>query len=332
MPERRSSSSSRKHVAQRLRERLPAFVELFDGAEMLVEELAELLEGTDELAAADAASGHGAGRAREDASPEMLAGEFAALRRAVAGHLEPADREGEVGEALHELLDRQYAAAMAALLREREAQLLEMVAHDISNPLMNICLCRDYLAGLGGGSPEQEMVSDMLQSASQRLQDLTRGLHEVADLRGSPELLERGAIAATELVVDAVARCAPQAAARKARIEQSLQLAGVTVLGDHERLVRALGSALQSALRAAGGDRVVTLRGEVVGSEVVLRVSDVIADLGGPSLARRRTTSELFVARSIVEAHGGRLWYEPSPGGGGMTLALGLPLAAEPSA
>ncbi|MCY0986705.1 HAMP domain-containing sensor histidine kinase [Nannocystis sp. ILAH1] len=329
MPDRLSPPSSRAHAALRLRERLPAFVELFDGAEMLVEELAELLEATDEAAPADAASGHGAGRAREDAGPEALAREFATLRRAVAGHLDPADREGEVGEALHELLDRQYAAAMATLLREREAQLLEMVAHDISNPLMNICLCRDYLTGLGGGSPEQEMVSEMLQSASQRLQDVTRGLHEVADLRGSPELLERTPLDMVELVTEAVGR-ASSTSARKVRIEQSLQLGEASVLGDHERLVRAVGSALQSALRAAGGDRAVTLRGEVAGGEIVLRVSDVIADLGRPSLARRRTTTELFVARSIVEAHGGRLWHEPSPAGGGMTLAIGLPVATAP--
>ncbi|MCY1009530.1 HAMP domain-containing sensor histidine kinase [Nannocystis pusilla] len=329
MPDRQSPPSSRAHAARRLRERLPAFVELFDGAELLVEELAELLEATDEAAPADAASGHGAGRAREDAGPEALAREFAALRRAVAGHLDPADREGAVGEALHELLDYQYAAATATLLREREAQLLEMVAHDISNPLMNICLCRDYLTGLGGGSPEQEMVSEMLQSASQRLQDVTRGLHEVADLRGSPELLERTPLDVVALVTEAVGR-ASSASARKVRIEQSLQLGGASVLGDHERLVRAMGSALQSALRAAGGDRAVTLRGEVTGGEVVLRMSDVIADLGRPSLARRRTTTELFVARSIVEAHGGRLWHEPSPSGGGMTLAIGLPVAASP--
>ncbi|PCC69393.1 Signal transduction histidine kinase [Nannocystis exedens] len=332
MPDRQSSLSSRAHAAHRLRERLPAFVELFDGAELLVEELAELLEATDEAAPADAASGHGAARAREDTGPEALAREFAALRRAVGGHLDPGDREGEVGEALHELLDRQYAAGMAGLLREREAQLLEMVAHDISNPLMNICLCRDYLAGLSGGSPEQEMVTEMLESASQRLQDVTRGLHEVADLRGSPELLERRPLDVALLVTEAVGRSASSATARKVRIDQFLQLSGASVLGDHERLVRAVGSALQSALRAAGGDRVVTLRGEVSGGEVVLRVSNVITDLGRPSLARRRTTTELFVARSIVEAHGGRLWHEPSLTGGGTALAIGLPVALEPSA
>ncbi|MDC0721277.1 sensor histidine kinase [Nannocystis bainbridge] len=304
---------------------------LFEGAELLVEELAELLETTDTTASADAATGHGASRAREDAGPEALAREFAALRRDVAGHLEPADREGEVGEALHEVLDRQYAASMAALLREREAQLLEMLAHDISNPLMNICLCRDYLGGLGGGSPEQEMVTEMLQSASQRLQDVTRGLHEVADLRGSPELLERYPLPVGELVAEAVTRSEASGSARKVRIEQTLQVGEAWLLGDHERLVRALTSALQSALRAAVAERAVVLRGEVVGAEVVLRVSDVIADLGRPSLARRRTTTELFVARSIVEAHGGRLWHEPSPSGGGTTLAIGLPLAPAPA-
>lgn len=321
------SPSSRTDLAQLLRELVPEFVDLFDGAELLVDELADLLVAADEAAGCTTGAGHGAGRAREDAAPEALAREFSALRRALAARLATAQLAGEGAEALHELIDAQYAASVAAFAREREAQLLEMVAHDISNPLMNISLCRDYLAGLGEGSAEQQMVRDMLQSASQRLQEVTRGLHEVADLRGTPELLERRPLDVAELVAEVVAQHEPAASARGVRIEQSLQLAGKAVLGEHERLARALGTVLQAALRAAGANRLVTVRGSATQAEVVLRISDVAADLGGPSLARRRTTTEMFVARSVVEAHGGRIWHEPSPSGRGTTLALSLPLA-----
>ncbi|MDC0669360.1 HAMP domain-containing sensor histidine kinase [Nannocystis sp. ncelm1] len=327
MPDQRPSPSSRAHLAQLLRELVPQFVELFDGAELLVDELADLLVAPEESAACPAGVGHGAGRAREDAAPEMLAREFATLRRALSSRVEEDELAGEAVVALHEQIDEQYAASVAAFAREREAQLLEMVAHDISNPLMNISLCRDYLAGLGEGSPEQQMVREMLQSATQRLQEVTRGLHEVADLRGTPELLERRPLDVAELVADVVAQQQPAASARGVRIEQSLELAGATVLGEHERLARALGTVVQAALRAAGASRLVTLRGSVVEAQVVLRVSDVAADLGGPSLARRRTTTEMFVARSVVEAHGGRIWHEPSASSRGTTLALSLPLA-----
>jgi len=330
MSDQRPSPSSRAQLAQLLRELVPAFVDLFEGAELLVDELADLLAAADEAPAYPTGAGHGAGRAREDAAPEALAREFSALRRALASQLETAELAGDGVAALHELIDGQYAASVAAFAREREAQLLEMVAHDISNPLMNISLCRDYLAGLGEGSAEQQMVREMLQSASQRLQEVTRGLHEVADLRGTPELLERLPLAVGELVAEVVAQHEPGASARGLRIEPSLQLAGATVLGEHERLGRALGSVLQAALRAAGANRVVTVRGSVAQAEVVLRISDVAADLGGPSLARRRTTTEMFVARSVVEAHGGRIWHEPSPGGRGTTLVLSLPLAPAP--
>ena len=38
----------------------------------------------------------------------------------------------------------------------------------------------------------------------------------------------------------------------------------------------------------------------------------------------------LSVSRSIVEAHGGRIWHEPAPGGGA-AFAFTLPLAADPA-
>jgi signal transduction histidine kinase len=38
----------------------------------------------------------------------------------------------------------------------------------------------------------------------------------------------------------------------------------------------------------------------------------------------------LSIARAIVQAHGGRMWVEPSPGGGA-TVAFELPLDLEPS-
>jgi signal transduction histidine kinase len=38
----------------------------------------------------------------------------------------------------------------------------------------------------------------------------------------------------------------------------------------------------------------------------------------------------LFIAKSIVEAHGGKMWAENNPDGAGATFTFTLPLARQP--
>ena len=71
------------------------------------------------------------------------------------------------------------------------------------------------------------------------------------------------------------------------------------------------------------------------GSDVVIEVADSAVGLQGDEVAavfERRSSAKpggmgvgLAISRSIVEAHGGRLWAEPGPGG---RFYFSLPLDA----
>jgi len=75
------------------------------------------------------------------------------------------------------------------------------------------------------------------------------------------------------------------------------------VLADRDRLAQAMGNLLGDALRRAPEGGHVAVRATDGGREVTV----AIVSGGDP---------DITVARRVVEAHGGRIWAEPAPGGG----------------
>jgi signal transduction histidine kinase len=118
------------------------------------------------------------------------------------------------------------------------------------------------------------------------------------------------------------------------------------VSADADRLTQVVGNVLGNAVKyVPEGGRVLLRAGEEEGGVVVEVVDD------GPGLrpeeyehlferfwrgepSRSRATGGsglgLAIARWVVEAHGGRIWGEPSPGGG-LTIAFWLPGVPRPS-
>ncbi|MGB9776448.1 MAG: sensor histidine kinase [Anaerolineae bacterium] len=138
---------------------------------------------------------------------------------------------------------------------------------------------------------------------------------------------------------------AHRSAAQERRISLSLERPAALplVLADRDRLVQVMGNLLSNALRHTPPEGRITVRLTDRGRDVVVAVAD-----NGPGVppedlphlferfwrrdpSRQRATGGsglgLSIARHIVEAHGGHIWAEPTPGGG-LTVAFALPTAS----
>lgn len=138
---------------------------------------------------------------------------------------------------------------------------------------------------------------------------------------------------------------AHRSAAQERRISLVLERPAAIplALADRDRLAQVMGNLMSNALRHTPSEGRITVRLTDRGRDVVVAVAD-----NGPGVppedlphlferfwrrdpSRQRATGGsglgLSIARHIVEAHGGHIWAEPTPGGG-LTVAFTLPTAA----
>ena len=241
---------------------------------------------------------------------------------------------------------KELATALDALHQAEKlaavGQFANGIAHEVNSPASAVLANLHYLEECcrGGALPADagEVARDALASMKQ-ISDLVRKLVDAgraAAVPGTPALLS---------VAEVLARGAADArSALPARIAVEVDAAErLFVSARRESLEQVLASLVANAAEAIPSGRPgrIAVRGLRSGTGVRITVEDDGAGMG-PEVLRRAfepffTTKPagqgvglgLSVARGLVEAHGGALWLESTPGKG-TTAFVELPEAAPP--
>lgn len=215
---------------------------------------------------------------------------------------------------------------------EPDPHLTAMLAHDVGGSLATLRLQAVGLVRSWPDLPDAErleVVRWMAREAA-RLSELSEQALAVEELRGGRLSLLLGTQRAADLAregADAVNELGG-----RLRVLVQREAEGALVRGDRVRLLRVLRNLLVNAERHADPGGPVELRIETGPHTVVFTVQD-----HGPGLASEEierlfrpysrlaaagergvpgTGLGLYLARRIVEAHGGRVWVESEPGRG----------------
>jgi signal transduction histidine kinase len=222
----------------------------------------------------------------------------------------------------------------------RKSELIRIVSHELRTPLASVLGFTSVLLDRDVTLEEQRRYLDIVNVQARRLSSLLNDFLdaerlEVGELELSRRLIDMGAV-----VVEQVQLYEGQSA--KHKLDAALPPTPLPVHGDPNRLAQVIGNLLSNAIKYSPDGGTVHVEAEQVDS--VVRVSVRDQGLGIPDELQQRVFAKFFrgdadvsgipgtglgltIARSVVEAHGGRMNFE-SARGKGSVFWLELPIAA----
>ena len=230
-------------------------------------------------------------------------------------------------------LERQTADTLRELERAR-SEFVAVVTHDLRTPLSVIRGHLDLLAESGGGRSAAYAISQV-----ERLDGLVdRILDSVRDSAAPEVKVRRTRFDLRAVTSSALKELAPLA--RRHRLRAPRAGSPVWVRGDRRKTAEVIGGLLHNATKYAPQGSAITVAVAKDADRATVRIADEGA--GVPKEDRERIFHPfvrangassipgsgigLYACRRLVEAQGGRLWYEDADGHGA-AFAVSLPLA-----
>lgn len=214
---------------------------------------------------------------------------------------------------------------------EGRDQVLGVVSHDLRNPLSAIAMCGTALRNdpKMQTAEREDLLGTIIQS-TEWMNRLIQDLLDVASIEAGRLSLERSREEIGSLLSKALRMFEVEASQRRIALTMRAAADLPIVVVDGSRIVQVLGNLLRNALKFTPDGGQITVGAEVRGGNVVFSVTD-----NGPGIPiadqsrvfdrywqSRRTANKrgtglgLSIAKGIIDAHGGRMWLESTPGQG----------------
>ncbi len=224
-----------------------------------------------------------------------------------------------------------------------KSEFVSTVSHELRTPMTSIAGSLGLLAG-GAGGVLPDKAARLIAIAQSNSQRLVRLINDILDI----EKLESGALL-LELAPLDLRDVAQQSIDSVRGFADELKVAitledgePAPVRGDLDRLIQVVTNLLSNACKfsPSGGEVIITVdpesrlarlsvrdRGPGIPDTFRARIFSKFAQAdGSDTRAKGGTGLGLAIAREIAERHGGRLWFESTPGEGA-TFHLDLPMA-----
>src|ERR1041384_314261 len=230
-------------------------------------------------------------------------------------------------------------------IARRRAEFAQVMSHELRTPLTSVAGALDIvLSGYAGPLSDRQLrYVDMARQATSRMNQLVDQLLDLARAQAGSITVAPTPVQLDKLARDVIDRYRAAAANKHLTIVLGASAEDIAILGDPERLAQVLGNLLSNAIRFAPNSGVIDvqvfgppLTEDAVGVSVFNSGEPIAAEdrerVFEPFSASSRrvggTALGLSISRTIIEAHGGRIWVESEPNG--TKFVFTLPSTAMP--
>lgn len=230
-------------------------------------------------------------------------------------------------------------------LDKMKSEFVSLVSHELRAPLTNINASVELLLRREdcGGERSREMLGIIGDQAA-RLTRLVQGVLSVSRIEAGRPYVNPRPVELMPLLEHAVAGVAPATERHELVIEGADDLP--PVMADEDRVLEILHNLLDNAVKYSPDGGLIRLQARAEDRTVRVQVSDPGLGIAAEAVERifekfyqidqsdsRETYGSglgLYIVRKLVEAQGGQVWVESTPGRGS-TFGFSLPQAPKPN-
>jgi signal transduction histidine kinase len=226
-----------------------------------------------------------------------------------------------------------------------QKEFVNIAAHELRTPIQPILGLTEILKSTTRDTKDHELV-DVVYRNAKRLQHLTEDILDVNRIESQSLQLNKERFNLTEMITDAIADSKNQIAQENKNNNLKLEFVDtkdkesqedIFVIADKGRISRVISNLLSNAVKFTK-EGIITVSIQKKDNEVLVSIKDTGAGIDAeilPRLFTKFTTKSvtggtglgLFISKSIVDVHGGKIWGENNLDGKGATFTFSLHFA-----
>ena len=222
-----------------------------------------------------------------------------------------------------------------------QEEFINIAAHELRTPTQSILAYAEILEMEYEGS--RQIANPILRNAI-RLQRLTGDILDVTRIESQTLRLNKEEFNLNELISTVIQDCKSQIDSEKIKlVYEHRSVNNIIVNADKHRLNQVISNLISNSIKFTQGECgiiSITTKKEQDNKAITIRVKDngkgIDPEIIPRLFTKFATKSEtgtglgLFISKSIVEAHGGRIWAENNKDGKGATFYFTLPVSKLP--
>jgi two-component system, OmpR family, sensor histidine kinase VicK len=224
-----------------------------------------------------------------------------------------------------------------------QEEFINIAAHELRTPIQPILGLSQIIQYESKDIKQRELLDIIIRNAK-RLQVLANDILDVTKIESNSLQLSKEQFSLNEMISNTIADSRNRI---KKEYKDSVKLVlvfnakveeDIFVNADKNRIYQVISNLLSNAIKFTRGEGSITIIVEKKEEETLVSIKDTGVGIDSEILPRLFTKFArkpeiggtglgLFISKSIIEAHGGRIWAENNPDGKGATFYFSLPVS-----